>query len=144
MEQKASLRQTLEQKRAKYAWEKIVRIDERKRKDYRGIVQRFPSLIQTNGLGQALAFLKAKAKDKEHSEHQYLYNHLEEWLISDKGPIPIYPDPAPNEKEGFKLINRLISNDSTNYRHATMEALALMKWLKRFAEALAPEDKDEG
>jgi CRISPR/Cas system CMR-associated protein Cmr5 small subunit len=37
-------------------------------------------------------------------------------------------------------MSGLIKQDSTRYRHATMEALALAAWLKRFAEALAPED----
>jgi CRISPR-associated protein Cmr5 len=129
--------QTQEQKRANFAWEKVDKVPDKGK--YKAVVQKFPSMVLNNGLGQALAFLLAKGTDKtgtkldESKEHGQLYQHLETWLCVEKKIVP--------KGEGsFGLMSGLIKQDSTRYRHATMEALALAAWLKRFAEALAPED----
>src|SRR5207244_643045 len=106
---------------------------------YGSLAKKFPALVLTNGLGQALAFLRAKGKDskgRDKPEFQNLYRHISIWVSSQ-----IY-----NQKDG-KLLERLIGDvagaacDSNTYRRATAETLAFMTWLKRFAEAeLTSED----
>jgi len=134
------LRQTMEQDRAQFAWTNVSKLPESLKGKYKDIVRKFPSLIQNNGLGQALAFLLAKGTDKkgekpdQSKEHGQLYLHLQTWICEKQRLLP-------EDKKGpFWLIEGLIAVDSTRYRHVTLEVLAISGWLKRFAEALAPEE----
>lgn len=63
---------TLEQERAKYAWERVQGCS----KDYTNLAKAAPALIMNSGLMQALAFFKSK--DKDH--HRALIQHLCAWL----------------------------------------------------------------
>lgn len=145
--EKESLIQTLEQERASKAWDFVSNLNreiedklltekekedtgkknkkiEESRKKYRSLALKIPILILTNGLGQTLAFFKSKR-----GEHELLYGHLSKWLIDES---KIY---QPGE-----LIKMVIKEGSTKYRQATLEALAFLNWIKRFAEAELPED----
>lgn len=144
----------LDQKRAKYAWEcgKAAQKEGQEFLErYAGLVKKLPALISTNGLGQTLAFLAAKAKTKEikekgssrrvidtAKEEGLLYHHLEEWLTRERDPRGPYTQKAPGEPDGepTKLLYRIACGDSTTYRRATAEALAFINWLKSFADAL--------
>jgi len=123
---------TLEQERAKYAWDCVQEAKEKSfAGDYRSIALKAPSLILTNGLGQTLAFLKAKGKGEPGNEHEVLYQHLEGWLQKQLGI-------------NGNLLDWLVNTaTSQQYRLATMEALALLQWLKRFAEAELPKGSEE-
>lgn len=126
-----SLQQALEQKRAKQAWDDIQSIMDRSKdfkKEYRSLSLKVPMLVLTNGLGQTLAFLRAKGKSNPNDEHNVLFNHLSKWTMSQVAPG------AGNQN----LLEWVLSNDSTAYRRATAEALAYLVWLKRFAEAELP------
>lgn len=124
---------TVEQERAKYAW---ICVNEVKKqsfaKDYRSIAIKTPTLILNNGLGQTLAFFKAKGKNNPSDEHEVLFKHISEWL-----------------KKQLKISNvdalEWIVSDATSqqYRLATMEALALLQWIKRFAEAVLPKGDEK-
>lgn len=157
---------TLEQERARYAWQCIqhcldhaieglqARIAEERneknreglqrrlktlqseeggknwKREYGSLARKVPSLILTNGLGQTLAFLKAKGKGDPSDEHEVLYQHISNWL-----------------KQRLRLEDDLLewivnSANSQQYRIATMEALALLQWLKRFAEAILPKGEE--
>jgi len=127
---------TLDQHRAKFAWDKVRALKGKPAKDldeYRDLVRKLPAMIQTNGLGQALAFLLVQKGNK-----RALYNHLQDWLCRppQRTIAAIYP-PAQGDTPSspFLLIQRLTACDSRLLRHATVEALALAQWLKRFAEA---------
>jgi CRISPR-associated protein Cmr5 len=94
--------------------------------------KRIPAQIQTNGLGQTLAFLRSKGKGRPDSEHQSLYNDLSSWVVVQMG------------WSNSDLLKKVLENDSATYRRATAEALAYLIWLKRFAEAELPmEDGGE-
>jgi CRISPR-associated protein Cmr5 len=123
-----SLQQTTEQKRAARAWADI---SAAKGEDYEGRygaeAKKLPALVLTNGLGQALAFLRAKNKP----QHKALYKHISTWVTAQTYAI-----------EGDdQLLERLIGavpgceSSSDVYRRATTETLAFINWLKRFAEA---------
>ena len=131
--QNESLRQTLEQERAKKAWEFVNSInseqDEKTKKEYRSIALKMPILILTNGLGQTLAFVKSKEDNQ--NAHSLFYGHLQGWLNS-----RINWD---NTKE---LVDNIVNTNTEQYRYATSESLAFLVWLKRFADAILP--KEEG
>jgi len=120
---------TLEQERAKHAWDCVQEVKDKHKhfaSDYRAIAVKVPSLIVTNGLGQTLAFLKAKG-----NEHEVLYRHLTDWV-------------GRKVNANGDLLNWLLNTaTSQQYRLATMEALALLQWLKRFAEAELPKGGEE-
>lgn len=123
-----SVMRALEQERANHAWKCIDEVRNQSfASDYRSLAVKTPSLILTNGLGQTLAFLQAKGKD----EHNMLYKHISDWL-----------------KQQLKLNDDLLEwivekATSQQYRLATMEALALLQCLKRFAEAVLPKGREE-
>ena len=139
--------QTLEQERASKAWDFVNNLNreiedklltekekedpdkkkrkiEESRKKYRSIALKIPIYILTNGLGQTLAFFKSKG-----GEHELLYGHLSSWLIDENKVF-----------QSGELIERVVKEGSTKYRQATLEALAFLNWIKRFAEAVLPED----
>jgi CRISPR-associated protein Cmr5 len=127
---------TLTQERAQKAWEFVKEINSffslEKKKNYNSWAQKVPALILTNGLGQTLAFLKAKGKNDSQSYYQKLYEHISLQVTEEMDGI------AEND-----LLEKIVNDwDSSQYRRATGIALAFCTWLKRFARATLP-DKDE-
>lgn len=118
-------RQTTEQERAKSAWGNIERVPVSIQKEYGSLARGLPALIQTNGLGQALAFLCAKGKNDPAKHQSVIYKHLSDWVCSRMR----------REKKPDDLLEWIITQDSGMYRQATREALAYALWLRRFAEA---------
>ncbi len=116
-----------EQERAKMAWELVNDVPKNLMDDYASLVKSAPVMILTNGLGQALAFIISKSKNKEYS---ILYDHLNQWLAGNVVWIQ-------NGDISNDLIERVIHEKSQGYRMATEEALAFLAWVKRFATALA-------
>lgn len=127
-----SNQRTLEQERGKAAWDDVSNINtnlaDEKKKKYRGLVRSFPSLIMISGLGQALAFLQAKGDP----EHNALTQHLSKWVLKQMG--------AQSKSDLLQWV--LDTDRSTNeYRRATTETLAYLIWLKRFSEAVLPQEE---
>lgn len=116
-----SSQKTLQQRRAALAWEQTESVSKKELSDYASLVRGLPAMIQTDGIGQTLAFLLAKANERPHQRTAYRF--LEEWLSVE----------FENVKPG--LIQWLLNSDSDVYRQATNEAQAYLVWLKRFAEA---------
>ena len=76
-----------------------------------------------NGLMQSLAFYTYKGKD----HHKRLNKHILGWLCQ-RGLV---------ESENFKdAIKCLYDASPAQYRHATQEALELLKWVRQFAPAV--------
>ncbi|MGH7390115.1 MAG: type III-B CRISPR module-associated protein Cmr5 [Candidatus Rokuibacteriota bacterium] len=131
-----------EQDRAKFAYEQVQKNCEagggREGKlagDYRQRVVGLPAMIQQCGLGQTMAFVKSKAKEKDHEPlngYAMALTDLERWLERfdyAKG------------KDG--VLKALMDGDSRRYRMATTEAFAYLQWLKRFAEAAIEKPERE-
>jgi CRISPR-associated protein Cmr5 len=97
---------------------------------YGTLARKGPALITSMGLGQTLAFLRAKGKNDGWNEHIILNQHLSSWVVSQLG------------KSG-ELLDIVRQESSEVYRQATAEALAFLGWLKRFAEAELPEAEGE-
>jgi len=125
-----SLQKTLEQDRARRAWRCVQEVTSRSQdfqKKYGSLARKAPMLILTNGLGQTLAFLRAKGKDDSSNEHTVLFRQLSNWVLDQVG--------TDTKTDNSDLLQWVLEHDSVTYRRATTEALAFLTWLKRFAEA---------
>jgi len=113
----------LEQQRAAAAWQDIddlIKTEAKFRGKYGKLARSAGADIQMNGLGQTLAFWRAKGEE----HHLALLKDVSDWVIH-----------ALALQTG-NLIDWVIHTATTDqYRRATAEAIAYLIWVKRFAEA---------
>jgi CRISPR-associated protein Cmr5 len=127
-----SRQRSLEQDRAKSAWEVIAaykkaHTDKEAQTKLRALAQGAPADIQIAGLGQTLAFWRAKKE----THHITLSEAVSTWV---KGQI--------KWKDDLNLLRWITDKAETNdYRRATAEALAFLKWVKYFAEGELEKSK---
>jgi len=133
----------IEQGRAKFAYDCADEVKtESEAKKYKAYVKKLPMLIKTNGLGSALAFVKAKSgtstqeKSDEKKAYEKIYHNITQWFKNDKKQIIKLQD-------NDDLVNIIINLKSNEYRFATIETLSFLVWLRRFAEGLI-EGEDQG
>ncbi len=126
---------TLEQRRAGRAWDVVQRAKQEQGnhqrqdpKKFGGQAKKLPTRIMAAGLGQALAFLKAK------DYAPGLLAELTDWIVA---RIP------PKQGEPEELLERIVKGDSDFLRRATDEVLAFLVWLNRFAEAEGLTEEEE-
>jgi len=127
-----SRQRSLEQERARVAWEKVRDVAKTNyQKEYGQLAKSAPADIQANGLGQTLAFWRArgskdgKPKDGGNNAHWKLQEHVSAWVMGQM---------EQQHRDG--LLCWIMAKASTDdYRRATAEAIAFLNWLKRFAEA---------
>jgi CRISPR-associated protein Cmr5 len=114
------------QKRAEYALNEILaaknRVDKDKLKPFSAGA---PSMILQNGFGQTLAFWLAKGKP----EHMALFDILTRWL---KKTDMINFGDCQQPKD---YIQKLSTMEQRDYLNNQSETLALLEWVKRFANA---------
>jgi CRISPR-associated protein Cmr5 len=116
--------QTLAQQRAKHAWGVVeAQRQERDFDDFADEAKKLPVRIMTSGLGQSLAFLKAKRKAPR------LLEALTERM-------QCYHPGSPRD-----LLERIVQGNSDFQRVATAEVLAYLEWLVRFADAHKKESQ---
>jgi len=119
---------TLEQQRAASAWQCVEAV---KRTDfaseYGQLAREVASLVQMHGLGQTLAFLMSKRpkKPEEVNAHLQLARDLSRWVSQQ------LLGTARDDLRDWIVQTATVAE----YRRATLEALAFLTWLKRFAEA---------
>ena len=119
----------IEQGRAKFAYDCVEKAKNDKK--YKGHIKKIPAYITANGLGATLAFIFGKD-----DTYKTIYSHIESWLREDQKKLI--------ELSGQKKLVAEITNiDSTQYRAITIEVLAFVNWLRRFADGLI-EGEDEG
>lgn len=115
--------QTLDQKRAQYAWgcaTRNARVD-----GYREMAKGAPALIMGNGLMSALAFYQSRTSDNQEPAKLILADVLG-WLASRQ----MVPD-------NFAIaMTAFLGSGSQDYMRATDETLAMLKWLRQFADAV--------
>jgi CRISPR-associated protein Cmr5 len=124
-------RRTLEQERGARAWQYIGEVKATEyQKEYRSLARGLNAMIQINGLGQTLAFFKAKGNKRKNgqpvpNEHKHLFEQLSRWVSKQ-----ILQQESPD------LLTWAVRDASTEqYRQATAECMAFGLWLRRFAEA---------
>lgn len=135
---------TLDQRRAQHAWKAVEGAGKSQDpKDFAREAKRLPVRIKTAGLGQALAFLLAKAKsDKDGGDHRSrLLEELGDWLLEKR---KVFRRPNVPEKNRDLLVQAIIGGNANQLRRATEEALLYLQWLTRFSEAEFKPDEDEG
>lgn len=122
-----TIQQTQDQRRAKDAWEKVASIKNNAglAKKYKSLVKNAPADIQTSGLAQTVAFWRSKQQKEEHTKR--LYCHVSAWIMAQIG--------LQSAQAQTELHEWILSASTEQYRRATVEALAYLGWLKRFAEA---------
>ena len=111
---------SLDQQRAAYAWKKVQGYGD----DYTKLAKGAPALIMNNGLMQTLAYYQ----DKKGNHHKALNQHIIDWLwerrpCRDVGVAPTFEN----------MMAELQAANSQQYRQATEEALALLRWIRQFA-----------
>lgn len=120
---------TLDQERAGAAMKSVMDVkDKEYAREFGQMARKAPASIQINGLGQTLAFLKAKNKPA----HTELYKAVQEWVGQRFAP----------QKDLLTWIIKDATSD--DYRRATAEALAFLNWVKRFAEAELTREPNDG
>lgn len=126
---------SLEQERAADALGKI----KNRRGDasyYVSYVSALPAVIVTNGLGQALVMLLAKAKGERNAEHYHLYSDLASWLSECVEGL--------RSDRVDDVVEKLMQGDQALYVRAQTEAMAYLHWLKQFARAYLKEKEGQG
>ena len=118
--------QTLDQQRAQFAWAavnkahaSIANFDE-----YKNLAKGAPALVMGNGLMATIAFYKSRGKD--HTTQ--LMNDILGALAHRDGQKGI--PPFAEAMTSFQIMN------SRDYMRATDETLAMLKWLRQFADAV--------
>jgi len=130
---------TLGQKRAEFALDKVIGLPHSlTKKDFKSFSAGAPSTILQNGFGQALAFWLSKGTDKdlnvkEEDKHIVLFDMIWKWLSYEK-------DDVKNRFVGetttrTEFIKKLSGMDQRKYLSAQKETLALLEWVKRYANA---------
>lgn len=125
----------LEKGRAEFAYKCVKETtdisDKKKVKEYRSYIRKLPTMILTNGLGQALAFVVAKKEDG--NAYDLIYKQITDYMKSEH----VTKISMPQDKND--LLEWIISCDSQDYRYITQEILAFLNWLRRFAEGMIEE-----
>ena len=117
---------TMAQKRAEFALARVLFIKDKK--DFQSFSAGAPSMILQNGFGQTLAFWLAKSKS-EKSEHMALFDISTRWLK--QTDMKHFGDC----RQPKDYIQKLSTMEQREYLNNQNETLALLEWVKRFANA---------
>lgn len=123
-------RRNTEQQRMQFAFRVAGKANEKgANKKYEAYVQKIPSMIHTNGLGNTLAFIAGQEK-----EWQTIGKNICEWLNKTENPLK---GKLPEKGSAMDLVNALKDKNFSDakYRAVTNEVLALFNWLRRAAKA---------
>lgn len=122
--------QTIQQKRAAFALKQIEAINGGKiDKELSQFIVGVPTMILTNGIGQTLAFLLAKKKDKMGK----VFGMIKEWLEQQM------PGQFPKRSDEIAFLKQFNQLSQSDYLEAQHECLRLFEWLKRYARAFCEE-----
>jgi len=122
--------QTLDQKRAKFAWDAARDASVRLKNfdGYKKLAKGAPALIMGNGLMPAVAFYRSRGKD--HATQ--LMQDILKWLSRVNAS---YAENAPSLSFDAAM-QALQGADSIVYMRLTDETLAMLKWLRQFADSV--------
>jgi len=136
---KTTAPQELQKRRVQWAWNAVDTAASRgKKSDYLTEARKLPARLLASGLGQSLAYLYSKRKERNPATAQgrdLLYRHVSERVaeVLDKEP------PGP---EGAMPI--VVELSAASYRRLSRELLTSAEWLKRFAEGRLKDTDGEG
>lgn len=110
---------------------------EKQFKEYTSFAKKFPSLVHTCGLAQAVAFAEARGASKNPLEikpHKLYLADLAQVLRS-IGYTTITSD--------TELAKQTRDDGLAQYLRLSRDTITAASWLKRYIEAVAPEDPTE-
>jgi CRISPR-associated protein Cmr5 len=138
-----NMTQTIQQQRAKYALDFVTaltkqhKFNKEQQKNFISYASSLPAMIHTNGLGQAMAFHKAKGSnnglaesDDKKRSYNALYKIVSDWLCQAPQIYQMHDN----------VLKGIAEENMQSYQLAQVEALALMSWVKKFAKAFLSED----
>lgn len=129
---------TLGQKRAAFALEEVMASKCEKQKEFKTFCAGAPSVILQNGFGQALAFWYSKGKNKPGNKHKVLLDIIMKWLTFQKDDVQnAFIDPCKTTRDMIKSLSEM---SQQQYLTAQGETLALLEWIKRYANAILEGD----
>jgi CRISPR-associated protein Cmr5 len=119
--------QTLDQQRAQFAWAAINKAHASiaNFSDYKNLAKGAPALVMGNGLMATIAFYKSR--DKAHATQ----------LMKDILGALAHLDGQKEIPPFAEAMQRFQIMDSRAYMRATDETLAMLKWLRQFADAVS-------
>jgi len=104
--------------------------------EYLSAARGLPAEIRMNGLGQAIAMLRARGVKNDGA--MALYRHVSDWMCRPNSPSPYHGKENPEEA----LLDAIVNGPEHDYRQAYVEIDAYLAWLKRFADALLEKPRD--
>lgn len=104
--------------------------------EYLSAARGLPAEIRMNGLGQAIAMLRARGVKNDGA--MALYRHVSDWMCRHGSPSPYGGKEHPEEA----LLDAIVHEPEHDYRQAYVEIDAYLAWLKRFADALLEKPKE--
>jgi CRISPR-associated protein Cmr5 len=129
---------TLGQKRAAYALQEVLGNRCDKPKEFKTFCAGAPAVVLQNGFGHALAFWYSKSKNNQVDKHLVLLDIIRNWLYrKDDGVQNNFIQPCQTTKE---MVASLSNMSQQEYLAAQGETLALLEWVKRYANALFEGD----
>lgn len=132
-----TLRTTLEQGRAAFAFTCAKKGMETKdiKETYEPQTTRLPMLIKTNGLGAAIAFF---ASNK--AVHRHICTDILDWVK--QSPVKTMID-FTEVNNVMAFAEKITNLDTADYKTLTVEVLAFLTWLRRFAKGLDKQKDNE-
>ena len=120
---------TKEQKRSQYALQMLeemfgVHVDP----DPANFIVGVPTMVLTNGIGQTMAFLMFKKKEKKHLN---VFKIIQGWLQQEI--------PELKTESNIDFLKKFSTLNQKEYLTAQQESLAMLQWLKRYARAFEKE-----
>lgn len=135
---------TTAQRRAKTAWDKTRNLSKEQAKDFATQCKQTSARILNSGLLPALAFLQAKAGDRDTDKSgpagqmKKCADALASWLKQ-------FIEGKPSNTDVRSVLEKLMNADGVVLRRVQTEALAYLEWLARLAEGRALiQDHTEG
>lgn len=126
---------TLEQQRATHALAQVKEVQDVGgilAAGYAASVKGLPASILMNGLGQAMATIRAKNGE---DALQMIYRHVSLWLCID------CPNSLLKRTNTSDILEAVCATDQDGYVWAQAEGLRYLEWLKKFAAAYLSEGK---
>lgn len=133
---------TKQQKRAKFALDELKDKVEKNQVDSKlaTFIVGMPNMILSNGIGQSMAFLMAKMKNKP--ERLFVFLTIKRYLCQNYKETfgDFKKDDPQNDYEFLKKFNDISQNE---YIKMQDEVLRMLEWLKRYARAFESDSKKE-
>lgn len=126
---------TKQQQRAEFA---LKELDGYKKdgvpKEYSQFIVGMPNMILSNGLGQSLAFLKAKSTKQERF---FVFAVMKKYIQQNFEPE------FGRLSDDFEFLQKLNIIEQSKYIEIQEESLKMLEWLKRYARAFERAEKKD-